>query len=578
MSPVVSAPTSNTTYIIGHKNPDADSICSALAYAAFKEARGEKGYIAARCGNSNARIDTILARFGQVLPVYVSDVSPRVRDLMISKVVSVSREATCGEALELIDRNDIRLLPVIDSARHVLGTISLAHLGGIFIPRLSEPRLLRQVNSSLSHIVRSLQATAHHLVAADQIDEYFIRVGAMDVGTFWTISERDNIPANRSLIIVGDRRDIQARAITLGVRALVITGGLGVDDDILRLAQSAGVSVISSPLDSATTALGIRTATTIDHVIEKQFTSFHPDARLADVRRKISAMSAPAAMVLDDNGALVGVLSKSDILKPVQTRLVLVDHNEMTQAVSGAEDVTITEIIDHHRLGSLNTAQPILFINEPVGSTCTIIADLFRRENLQPSPAIAGIMMSGLISDTLHLNGPTTTRKDAILLAWLAEIAGVNSKQLADEIFNSGSVILANPPEKVVRSDFKIYEEEGQRFAVSQVEELGFGNFWQHAKPISDALLSLREDEGLAFAALLVTDINTQNSLLLVKGEASFIQRISYAHVEQDEIFDLPGIVSRKKQLIPYLTSLIKEMGSDGNAPTRSKAAYAKRK
>jgi manganese-dependent inorganic pyrophosphatase len=579
MSPAASAPTSNITYIIGHKNPDADSICSALAYAAYKEARGEKGYIAARCGNSNARIDTILTRFGQSLPVYVSDVSPRVLDLMIADFVSVSPDATCAEALELIDRHDIRQLPVIDSARQVIGTISLAHLGGIFIPRLSEPRSLRQVNSSLTHIVRSLQATAHHLVAPELIDEYFIRVGAMDVATFWTISERDNIPANRSLIIVGDRRDIQARAITLGVRAIIITGGIGVDDDILRLAQSAGVSIISSPWDSATTALGVRTATTIDRVIEKQFTSFHPDARLADIRRKISAMSAPAAMVLDDNGALVGVISKSDILKPVQTRLVLVDHNEMTQAVSGAEEVTITEIIDHHRLGSLNTPQPILFINEPVGSTCTIIADLFRRENLQPSPAIAGIMMSGLISDTLHLNGPTSTRKDAILLAWLAEIAGVNSKQLADEIFNSGSVILANSPEKIVRSDFKIYEEEGQRFAVSQVEELGFGNFWQHANPISAALLSLREDEGLAFAALLVTDINTQNSLLLVKGDASFIQRISYAHVEQDEIFDLPGIVSRKKQLIPYLTSLLKEMSADGNVPnTRSKVKSAKRK
>ena len=274
-------------------------------------------------------------------------------------------------------------------------------------------------------------------------------------------------------------------------------------------------------------------------------------------------------MIVDDDGTLVGVLSKSDILKPVQTRLVLVDHNEMTQAVNGAEDVTITEIIDHHRLGALNTAQPILFINEPVGSTCTIIADLFRREGLQPSPSIAGIMMSGLISDTLHLNGPTTTRKDAILLAWLAEIAGVNSKQLADEIFNSGSVILANPPERVVRSDFKTYDEENLRFSVSQVEELGFGNFWTHAESIAAALQGLRDDEQLAFAALLVTDINTQNSLLLVKGDDDLIQRINFAQVEQGEIFDLPGVVSRKKQLIPYLTNLIKEMGADGASGTR---------
>ncbi len=564
------APANQTTYVIGHKNPDADSICSALAYAAFKKARGETGYVAARCGNSNARIDTILARFNQSLPVYLSDVSPRVRDLMVSEVVTVAPEATCAEALELIDRHNIRLLPVTTAQRHVVGTISLPHLGGIFIPRLSEPRSMRQVRSSLSYMVRTLKATALHLVDADRVDEYFIRVGAMDVGTFWKISERENIRADKSLIIVGDRRDIQGRAITLGVRALIITGGQPVDDDIIRLAANAGVSVISSPWDSATTALCVRTATTIEHIVEKQFLSFHPDARIADIRRKFSALTAPAAMIVDDDGTLVGVLSKSDILKPVQTRLVLVDHNEMTQAVNGAEDVTITEIIDHHRLGALNTAQPILFINEPVGSTCTIIADLFRREGLQPSPSIAGIMMSGLISDTLHLNGPTTTRKDAILLAWLAEIAGVNSKQLADEIFNSGSVILANPPERVVRSDFKTYDEENLRFSVSQVEELGFGNFWTHAESIAAALQGLRDDEQLAFAALLVTDINTQNSLLLVKGDEDLIQRINFAQVEQGEIFDLPGIVSRKKQLIPYLTNLIKEIGSDGVSGARS--------
>jgi hypothetical protein len=163
-------------------------------------------------------------------------------------------------------------------------------------------------------------------------------------------------------------------------------------------------------------------------------------------------------------------------------------------------------------------------------------------------------------------------------LAWLAEIAGVNSEQLADDIFNSGSVILANPPEKIVRSDYKIYEEEGIRFAVSQVEELGFGNFWDHAKPIAAALGELREEERLAFAALLVTDINTQNSLLLVKGDATLIQRISYAHVEQDEIFDLPGIVSRKKQLIPYLSSLLKEMAADGVLPTTRNASPFKKK
>jgi manganese-dependent inorganic pyrophosphatase len=205
-------------------------------------------------------------------------------------------------------------------------------------------------------------------------------------------------------------------------------------------------------------------------------------------------------------------------------------------------------------------------MNEPVGSTCTIVADLFRRDGFLPSPEVAGLMMSGLISDTLHLNSPTTTPKDSSILAWLAKVAEVDPGQLAEAIFASGSIIVANPPEKVVRSDFKVYEEEGVRFAVSQVEELGFGNFWKQAKALAGAVAELKESEKLAFAALLVTDINTQNSLLLVNGEPELIRRISYAHVENDEVFELPGIVSRKKQLIPYLTSLLKEIQADGGS------------
>lgn len=578
MTPPATAPAApHPTYVVGHKNPDADAICSAIAYAAFKEARGERGYIAARCGNSNARIDTILRRFQQPLPHYLSDVSPRVHDLMTPDVVSVTENATCAEALELIDRSHIRVLPVTNTRRKPVGVVSLANIGGIFIPRVSEPRLMRQVHTSLASIARALKGRPLHLVDEKKIEDLYVRLGTMDIRSFWSISEREQIPASQSIIIVGDRRDVQRRSIELGIRALVITSNLEVDDETVALAKARGVSVIMSPYDSATTSWVVRTASNIERVVDREFVTVAPDERIANVRKKFSVTNH-ALLVTSDDGQLTGILTKSDIFKPVRTRLVLVDHNELTQAVPGAEEVTIAEIIDHHRLGALNTAQPILFINEPVGSTCTIVADLFRRENLQPSPAIAGIMMSGLISDTLHLNGPTTTSKDAILLAWLSEIAGVNSKDLADEIFNSGSVILANPPEKVVRSDFKIYEEDTVRYAVSQVEELGFGNFWQHAKAIAQAVQELRDEERLVFAALLITDINTQNSLLLVKGESAVIDRISYPHVQQDEIFDLPGVVSRKKQLIPYLTTLLKELLAEGALPAKNSTPPFKKK
>jgi len=572
-------PAVNPTYVIGHKNPDADSICSAIAYAAFKEARGERGYVAARCGNSNARIDAILGRFHSPLPFYLSDVSPRAHDMMVSELLSVVQDATCAEALRLFDQHPITVLPVVSPRNRAIGTLTLAQLGHFFIPRLEDPRAIRQVRTSLARIVGSLKASVLHWVDENRLEELFVRIGAMDIGTFWSISEKENIPAGNALIIVGDRRDIQQRAIEIGIRALIISGSLPVDPAIVDLARARGVSIIVSPHDTATTAWFARTASTIESLIERKFTTLNADMRIAEIRKKFGPSSPHALMVTSEDGTLQGILTKTDLLKPVPTRIVLVDHNELTQAVPGADEVTITEIIDHHRLGPIATPQPILFINEPVGSTCTIVADLFRRHGLVPSPDVAGLMMSGLISDTLLLQSPTSTEKDASVLAWLETHADIKAKALAKLIFSSGSVILANPPDKIVRSDFKVYDEDEVRFAVAQVEELGFDNFWQHAKAVTKALGDLRNDERLAFACLLVTDINTQTSLMLVKGDPEFIRRISYAHVEQDEIFDLPGVVSRKKQLIPYLTGVIKEMVADGAPPAfrgRTKTPFIK--
>ncbi len=495
---------------------------------------------------------------------------------MISSVVQVDEGATCAEALEMLDRHEVSVLPITNSDRKVTGTVSMAQMGRFFVPHINEPRQMRQVHTSLGRIVRSLQAKTLHAVNDSRLEELFVRIGAMDVGTFWKISERENLPPSQSIIIVGDRRDVQLRAIKIGIRALIISGDLPVDEDVLKMAITHNVSVISSPHDTATTAWVVRTASTLDQVIDRNFKTINADTPIAQVRKNFGPASTHALLVTDESGVLQGILTKGDLLKPVNTRLVLVDHNEITQAVNGAEDVVISEIIDHHRLGSLNTQQPILFINEPVGSTSTIVADLYRRDGLTPSADMAGIMMAGLISDTLHLNSPTTTPKDGEVLAWLSKVAGVDSRKLADEIFSSGSVILASPPDNVVRSDFKIYQEVDVRFSVSQVEELGFGNFWKHAAPIAIALRDLRNEETLAFACLLVTDINTQNSLLLVKGDSGFISRISYPHVENEEIFDLPGIVSRKKQLIPYLGSLMREMAADGATPGNSTAPFSK--
>ncbi|TVR54637.1 MAG: putative manganese-dependent inorganic diphosphatase [Puniceicoccaceae bacterium] len=549
---------SQITYVIGHRNPDADSICSAIAYAEFKQQRGEESYVAARCGNSNARIDAILHRFNHPLPLFLGDVSPRVRDIMVRDVVKIHLGQTCARALELIDHHDIRLLPVVSEEGKISGHISVFDLGDYFIPKVREPRSMRRVETCLSAIVEALQARSLVLNNEHAVEELYVKIGAMDIRSFGKFSESENIPPEHTIIVVGDRWDIHQKSIQTGVRLLVITGNLEIDPEAVELARQKGVSVIVSPYDSATTAWIIRSASIIDRMVRKDLVTFSPEERLSEVRRKVAASaSALAYMVVDDAGRLLGLFTKTNILRPVDTRLVLVDHNEMSQAVPGAPEVTISEIIDHHRLGALHTQQPILFINEPVGSTCTIVADLFRRDNLRPDPAIAGIMMSGIISDTLNLQSPTSTPKDQSILTWLADIAGVEPNALADLIFSSGSIILAQSPAEVIRSDFKVYEEEKFRFSVSQVEELGYTNFWNHAPSLAQALEQLVRSEGLYFSALLVTDINSQNSILLIKGSAEFIDRISYQPIEKGTIYDLPGIVSRKKQLLPFITSIL---------------------
>jgi manganese-dependent inorganic pyrophosphatase len=548
-------------FILGHKNPDADAICSALAYEAYKHAIGETEYIAARCGNSNARIDAILERFNVPLPRFIGDVTPRVGNIMQKQVRSVTRENTCAEALELIDQHDVRALPVVDQHGKLEGLISIFQLGEFFIPKPNEQRAMRHVHTSISAIIRSLNAKVLHQENADPVEELFVRVGAMDIRSFDSHYKENGTTADTSIIIVGDRWDIQARCLELGVRLLVITGGLEVNEDIIASAKKKHISLIVSPYDSASTSWIIRSATYIDGLVHSGVKCFTPDDRIESVKRRIGNANDALYMVVNEDKELIGVFSKSDILRPSKTRIALVDHNELGQAVNGAAHVQITEILDHHRLGNIPTDLPILFINRPVGSTCSIVADLFRAKALTPSPGIAGVIMAGIISDTLHLNSPTTTPLEGELLQWLAPIAGISPHDLAELIFSSGSVIIGHTPDEVVCSDCKIYADGNVRYSVSQIEELGFDHFWKKEDELDAALEAYRTRENLLVSFLLVTDINTQNSLLIVAGNDELKSQIHFTPHGQNNIYDLPGIVSRKKQLIPYISTLFKTMG-----------------
>lgn len=552
-----------STYIIGHKNPDADAICSAIAYAAYKHAIGQPNHVPARCGNSNARIDAILKRFHTPLPVFIGDVTPRIADIMRCSVRKINQHATCHEALEIIDRHDVRALPVVGDGDVLKGLLSIFHLGEFFIPKPREPRKMRHVHTSVSQIVEALDAKVLHLERAEAVEDLYVRIGAMDIRSFGKAIASEGTPPEQSIIVVGDRYDIQLKAIQTGARLLVITGGLDIDEGVLEMARERGVSLIISPFDSATTSWIIRTATLVGPMVQSDVVTFSPEEKLHLVKRKIANTFAPVYCVIDEDEKLVGIFSKTDLLQPVNTDIILVDHNELGQAVNGAAEVNISEIIDHHRLGNAPTAQPIYFRNEIIGSTCSIVAGMFRESGLDPAPDTAGLMAAGLISDTLNLQSPTTTERDRELLPWLAQKAGIESDELARLIFESGSIVLSSDPADIITADCKGYQQGDLKYSVSQVEELGFDNFQGKSEAILEALEAYRKSEGLDFSTLLVTDINRQNSLLLVRGMEEVREKISYPNVNKNPlIFDLPGIVSRKKQLIPYLTTVLENLGA----------------
>lgn len=551
--------------VIGHRNPDADAICSAIGYAAYKEATGSSNVIPARCGNSNARIDSILRRFDVPLPTFVGDVTPRVRDIMVRDIKKAQLDTICAEALQLFDRFDFRVLPVVNENNGIEGCLSIFDLGDYFIPKPSREKSMRRVHTTISDIVRALNADVIHAVDPDRSEELYVRIAAMDIRSFGRFYFEDEDRARTSVIVVGDRYDIQQKSIQAGVRLLVITGGLPVEPDVVQMAKERNVCLIISPDDSATTSLLIRSATRVERLMRREFVSFGPDEKIATVRRRLANVDSTAFMVLDEDEHLIGLFTKTDLLKSIEKKIILVDHNEITHAVEGADQANILEIVDHHRLGNPNTEQPILFLNAPVGSTSTIVASLFSKSGHKPDQKIAGILMAGIISDTLNTKGPTTTEDDRQMLAWLQEIAGVSIQELADLIFQSGSVILESSPQEVIRGDMKTYHEHGVQFSVSQVEELGFDNFLQKRQELEDALEEIRLKEDLFFSALLVTDINRQNSLLLIRGSDDFIDLVKYPTLDTRDLFELNGIVSRKKQVIPYISGLLRNAGLEAN-------------
>ena len=542
------------TIVIGHKNPDMDAICSAIGYAAFKTASGTPNVQPARCGNTNERIDFGLGRFGFEAPVFLSDVYPRIEHVMERDVVSAHCKSPVYEAMTRIGESRFRGLPVVDDERRCLGLISAFKLSQYLFPPLERISSARVVDASLADIQKSIHGKLLAGPSDSEVRPHDLVVAAMHTATFTKRLSHLNLKA--TVLIVGDRWNIQEISIKAGVRALVIPNYSSPKKSVLSLAEKHGVSLITSPYDTATTVLLARAAVSSEKMLQPKFTSLQADMPLREARADVTMSSQFAFPVLGPEGRLEGIVSKSDFLKPVPHQLILVDHNELSQAVSGADEVPVVEILDHHRIGVAPTHQPILFLNRPVGSTCTIVGGCYQQAGIPIPKNVAGLLMCGLISDTLNLSSPTTTDVDRAMMKDLARLSGVTPSDLASEIFSVGSPLLTMSSGQAVTADCKEYIERGFRFSVSQIEELSFSHLSEKRGELIAALESYRQSKDYFFSTLLITDVNTQNSILLLCGPDNFTRLIDFPD-EEPGAWKLDGVVSRKKQLLPYLTTLL---------------------
>jgi len=550
-------------YVIGHKNPDTDSICSAIGHAALLRATGEQPTaIAARCGEISQRTAWVLERAGMAEPLLITDVRTTVGMICHPQVIKVTVSDTFLTAYRRMLAAEIRCVPVEDEQGNLCGLLRYFDLLKLLLPEDTEGLSVRTVHVSLAKLADTLQAQSlgAALPPPEFEEDLILLVGASSQAAvekrLKIAVQDDNV--GKYLVICGDRPIIQRYAIDRGVRVLLVTGENPVAGDILAHAARHGVVLLRCHQDTASASTLIRCSRTVRHVMEQTFQTVSPSEPVSRLRKRLATSEQDLLPVIDPlTGKMIGVLTKSDLIDPPRVRLALVDHNEYAQAVTGVEEAEITEVIDHHRLaGDLVSREPIRYLNEPVGSTSTLVARKFFYRQVPPEAGVALCLCAGIISDTLCLTSPTTAQIDHEMLAWLSEFAAIEPQVFAEEFFGVGSLIATGAAAELLNADRKEFTEEGFSVSISQVEELGLQGFAARRQELEVALRTLVITHRYDLAVLAVTDIVGHHSLVLAVGQEAILAKMPFKRLDE-ALFDAPGVVSRKKQLFPAVSDAL---------------------
>lgn len=531
--------------VFGHRNPDNDSICSAVAYAHLKNITDpDEVYVAARLGDVPAETRWVFERFGVDLPDAIPHVHTRVRDVMTEEVVSISPEASMLQAGRMMRENDVRALPVVTDDGAVVGLVSQRMLAERYIEE-TEIAGFAEMPVSIARLARVLDGVVLSgdpaaLVSGD------VLIGAAEPDTMVSRIKPGDI------LIVGDRVRTQPMAIEAGVALLVVTTGVTPPDEVIALARSKGTALIVTEQDTYSTARLIALAHAIGDLMETDSLIVHPETLLSEAAEDLLSSHHREAVVIDDASRCVGVITRTNIARGIRRRVVLVDHNESSQSAAGIEEATVVEIVDHHRVGDVQTAGPIMFLNLPVGSTATIVAWRFSMLDVEMPRPIAGILLAALLTDTVLLKSPTTTELDRHMCDRLAAVAGEDPVEFGMQVFAARAAAGHVDPEDIVRTDLKEYRIGDVVAAIAQFEAVDIAPMIDGISAIREAMEALRVAKGYDIVVLMLTDIVREGSEIIAVGRVRTVEKSLDVSLDSGSVW-MPGVLSRKKQIAARL-------------------------
>lgn len=540
-------------YIIGHKNPDTDSICSALAYAYLKNQVEGGGYIAARAGQLNQETQYVLNFFQAEAPVYVADVMTQVKDIEIRKTEGVRGNLSLKQAWNRMRRLGVQTLPITNEQK-IEGLITIGDIATSYMD-VYDSKILSAANTQYSNIVDTLEGTM--LVGSEQ--EYYNKGKVLIAAANPDLME-DYIEEG-DLVILGNRYESQLCAIEMRAGCIIVCEGAKVSMTIKKLAEEHHCVVISTPHDTFTAARLINQSMPIRYFMKSEnLTIFNVNEKTEDIKEIMGQKRYRDFPIVDKDDNYVGMISRRNLLNLKRKKLILVDHNEESQAVDGIDHAEILEIIDHHRLGSLETMSPVFFRNQPLGCTATIMYQIYQEKGVEIPKKIAGLLCAAIISDTLMFRSPTCTAVDRAAAESLAEIAGIEIEELAIDMFSAGSNLASRTAEEVLYQDFKRFSVSGVEFAVGQINSMNAIELEEIREKLIPYLPVAYKELGLHMIFFMLTNIVKETTELLCYGPNSDSLVLEAFQLPDDtDTYVLKGLVSRKKQLIPALVSAIQQ-------------------